>query len=126
MHQKIFIWLAAGGLNFLGLIWLYTFIFTNYSGHRAKVMIPAGITSLIFSFGLLCLKPSFVLSLILLAAGLLIAAVYMQIAQGIIHPFLLAVAVVSATYICILGPPLLKVLKGNKTRFNRTQTGEDK
>ena len=114
-HQKILIWIAAGGFNFLGLIWLYTFFFTKYRGHWANVMIPAGIISLMFSYGLFCQKISSVFSLIFLAAGSFIAAVYMQIAQGIIHPFLFAIAVVSAIYICILGPPLLKALKGNRT-----------
>ena len=121
MHQKIFIWVAAGGLNLLGLIWLYTFIFTHYRGHWANVMVPAGIVSLIFSFGLLYLKLSFVFSLIFLAAGSLIAAVYMQVAQGIIHPFLFAITVVSAIYLCVLGPPLLKMLKGNNTPANQTR-----
>jgi len=120
IHQKILIWIAAGVFNLLGLIWLYTFFFSNYRGHWANIMIPAGIISLIFSFGLFCQKPSSIFSLIFLAAGALIASVYMQIAQGIIHPFLFIIAIVSSTYICLLGPPLFKVLKRNKMPFNQT------
>ena len=116
IHQKILIWIAAGVFNFLGLVWLYTSLFANYRGHWARVMIPAGIASLLFSYGLYCQKPSSVFSLIFLAACLLIAAIYMQIAQGIVHPFLFTVAVVSATYICMLGPPLLKVSR-SRTSF---------
>jgi len=114
MHQKVLIWLAAGGFNLLGLIWLYSFIVSGYRGHWAYAMVPAGIISLILSYGLICMKLSSVFSLTFFAAGTLFAAVYMQVAKGVIHPILLAIVIVSAIYICLLGPTLFKVMKGEK------------
>lgn len=122
IHQKILIWIAAGGFNFLGIIWLYTFFFAN-RGHWANVLIPAGIISLIFSYGLFCQRLSSIFSLIFLSVGSLMAAVYMQIAKGIIHPVLFIIAVISAIYICILGPPLLGALKGNRKHYNKDGNG---
>ena len=63
LHQKVLIWIAAGGFNLIGLTWLCTFIFTNFRKHWANVMIPTGIISLLFSLGLFYQKLPFICGL---------------------------------------------------------------
>ncbi|HAW52257.1 MAG TPA: hypothetical protein DCX54_08020 [Flavobacteriales bacterium] len=115
MHQKVLIWLAAGGFNLLGLTWLYTFIFTDYRNHWSKVMIPVGIISILFSLGLFYQKLPFVVGLVLLATCTSITTICILASSGAIHPLLLAVGVVSAIYACVLGPAAFKALRDNKT-----------
>ena len=111
LAQRIAIWTVAGLIAAFGLMWLYTFGFTDYRGHLRMLMIPIALASLVYAVSLSSLKLwaialSTVLSLIILIGtiGVLLAA------ESVPLP-LLAIAVVQFLYISLLAPGILRITK---------------
>ncbi len=109
--QRIAIWTVAGLIAAFGLMWLYTFGFTEYRAHLRMLVIPIALASLAYAVLLASLKLwaialSTVLSLFILiwTIGVLLAAESVPLA-------LLAIAVVQFLYISLLATSILRITK---------------
>lgn len=108
LYHIVLIRLAALGFIYLGLGWLYIYIFTDYRSHLAFIMIPLGVLTILFSFGLLLLFRWCIFSLLVLMAIAFLITIYFQIVAFQVHPFLAVVGIITVLYIILLTPQLYR------------------
>lgn len=111
LYQIVLIRLAAFIFFLLGLRWLYIFLFTDYRSHQAIIMIPLGMLTILFSFGLLLLFRWCIFFLLVLMTSAFLITIYLQIVAFQIQPFLAVVSIVTVLYIILLTPQLYKLSK---------------
>ena len=106
--QRVLIYGAATVLALLALRWLYLFVLTDYRNHRAALMIPLALVTLLLAFGLFRLSSVAVGLLVVLCVVIGAGALYIQVAAAFIQPFLTAVVAGCAVCVCALLPRLIK------------------
>jgi hypothetical protein len=106
LHQKIFIWLCAIGLNIKGLLCIY--IFLSLKHYHSQYLLPVGVFAILLSLGLYPIWTPCIILLVIGALGTLILSGYVQVSSHLFSPYLTVIAVISLLVLFMITPTLMK------------------